>query len=61
MSEVWPSKPCKFCKKMLDWDDLSVHMVTFHKEKLIEQFGTQIDEFLGDLVEDHFAELVVME
>ena len=53
-------RKCKFCNKMVDWENLGLHMITHHREKIIELFGTQIDEFLDDVVYDHFEDLVVL-
>lgn len=53
-------RQCKFCNEMVDWEDLGSHMITRHREKVIELFGTQIDDFLDDVVYDHFEELVVV-
>ena len=51
-------RKCKFCKEMVHWEDLGLHMLDNHREKIIELFGPQIDEFLTGLVEDHFDSFV---
>ena len=48
---------CKFCNNPVGWEDLADHMIGLHREKVIELFGTQIDDALRDIIYDHFEDL----
>ena len=54
------SKICKFCHKSIDWEELYEHMIINHREEVLKIFGTQINDFLDDVIYENFAELIIV-